>query len=185
MRLDLRLQEAQPRLELLLLERRALQLCGVHLLAYRARVQIEDVAGDQRRSRNEPADERADDERRSVRGRRRPDRITSDGGDQAAGHRRGDSEDRVQPARVPRRVQHHERGDQHRDAHHHEYRDAHQPGEHHVAAAAEHAHMRGEHRFQGGQRAKRQYQRQRAPGEPVDQRGSALTSGGSDGHRRH
>ena len=36
MRLDLRLQEAQPRLELLLFERRALQLRSVGLLAYRA-----------------------------------------------------------------------------------------------------------------------------------------------------
>jgi len=49
MRLDLRLQKAQPHLQLLLVERRALQLRGVGPLAHRARMQVEDVAGDQRR----------------------------------------------------------------------------------------------------------------------------------------
>jgi len=50
MRFDLRLQEAQLRLELLLLERCALQLGGVDLLAHRPGVQIEDVARDQHRA---------------------------------------------------------------------------------------------------------------------------------------
>ncbi len=167
MRLDLRLQEAQLRLELLLLECRALQLGGVDLFAHRPRVQIEDVAHDQHRRGNKPGDERIDHEH-------------------AARHRRGDGEGRFQPAGAPCCVQNHERDDQHRDAVHHEYGDTHQPGQHHVAAAAaDDTHMGGEHRFERGQGAKRQDERQRAPREPVDQRGGLPTFGGSDGHRRH
>ena len=50
---------------------------------------------------------------------------------------------------------------------------------------ADDTHVGGEHRFERGQSAKRQDERQRAPREPVDQRWGLPTFGGSDGHRRH
>src|SRR5205814_2868306 len=54
MRLDLRLQQAQARRELLCLERAAAQLRGVRLRLARLRAQVEHVARDENRPRADP-----------------------------------------------------------------------------------------------------------------------------------
>ena len=160
MRLDLRLQQPQPRRELLGLERAAAQLGRARSLVGCLRAQVEHVARDEDTGRAEPRGEDKHHVERAFAGGRGSHRVAHERRS-AGGHHCGeDRHSDVLATGAPRRIEHEKGRDEHRDARYQEHRQAREPGERELGrAAADHA-VRGRERpFERLQRAEAAYQR--------------------------